>query len=40
MNKGVKKCARVEAEDVVCEEDDIKVDSEDEIAVVRLLYCM
>ena len=40
VNKGVKKRARVEAEDVVSEEDDIEVDSEDEFAVVRVLYCM
>ena len=40
VNKGVKKHARVEAEDVVSEEDDIEVDSEDEFAVVRVLYCM
>ena len=36
VNKGVKKRARVEAEDVVSEEDDIEVDSEDEFAVVRV----
>ncbi|XBH56393.1 hypothetical protein VPH35_078234 [Triticum aestivum] len=36
VNKGVKKRARVEAEDVVSEEDDIEVDSEDEFAVVVL----
>ena len=36
VNKGVKKRARVEAEDVVSEEDDIEVDSEDEYAVVRV----
>ena len=40
VNKGVKKRACVEAEDVVSEEDDIEVDSEDEFAVVRVLYCM
>ena len=40
VNKGVKKHARVEAEDIVSEEDDIEVDSEDEFAVVRLLYRM
>ena len=40
VNKGVKKRARVEAEDVASEEDDIEVDSEDEFAVVRVLYCM
>ena len=40
VNKGVKKRARVEAEDVVSEEDDIEVDSEDEFAVVCVLYCM
>ena len=40
VNKGVKKRARVKAEDAVSEEDDIKVDSEDEFAVVRVLYCM
>ena len=40
VNKGVKKHARVEAEDVVSEEDDIEVDSEDEFAVVCVLYCM
>ena len=40
VNKGVKKHARVEAEDAVSEEDDIEVDSEDEFAVVRVLYCM
>ncbi|XBH96286.1 hypothetical protein VPH35_086700 [Triticum aestivum] len=33
VNKGVKKHARVEAEDIVSEEDDIEVDSEDEFAV-------
>ncbi|XBI10472.1 hypothetical protein VPH35_137743 [Triticum aestivum] len=33
VNKGVKKRVRVEAEDVVSEEDDIEVDSEDEFAV-------
>ncbi|XBI25453.1 hypothetical protein VPH35_050389 [Triticum aestivum] len=33
VNKGVKKHARVKAEDVVSEEDDIEVDSEDEFAV-------
>ncbi|XBI09584.1 hypothetical protein VPH35_137102 [Triticum aestivum] len=33
VNKGVKKRARVKAEDAVSEEDDIKVDSEDEFAV-------
>ena len=32
----MKKRARVEAEDVVSEEDDIEVDSEDEFAVVRV----
>ena len=36
VNKGVKKRARVEDEDVVSEEDDIEVDSEDEFAVVRV----
>ena len=36
VNKGVKKRARVEAEDVVSEEDDIEVDSEDEFVVVRV----
>ena len=36
VNKGVKKHARVEAEDDVSEEDDIEVDSEDEYAVVRV----
>ena len=36
VNKGVKKRARIEAEDVVSEEDDIEVDSEDEYAVVRV----
>ena len=36
VNKGVKKRARVEAEDVVSEKDDIEVDSEDEFAVVRV----
>ena len=40
VNKGVKKRARVKAEDGVSEEDDIEVDSEDEFAVVHLLYCM
>ena len=40
VNKGVKKRARVEAEDAVSEEDDIEVDSEDEFAVVCVLYCM
>ena len=40
VNKGVKKLARVEAEDAVSEEDDIEVDSEDEFAVVCVLYCM
>ena len=40
VNKGVKKRARVEAEDVASEEDDIEVDSEDEFAVVCVLYCM
>ncbi|XBI99783.1 hypothetical protein VPH35_019810 [Triticum aestivum] len=33
VNRGVKKRAHVEAEDVVSEEDDIEVDSEDEFAV-------
>ncbi|XBI37666.1 hypothetical protein VPH35_122908 [Triticum aestivum] len=33
VNKGVKKRARVEAEDSASEEDDIEVDSEDEFAV-------
>ena len=36
VNKGVKKHAHVLAEDVVSEEDDIEVDSEDEFAVVRV----
>ena len=36
VKKGVKKRACVEAEDVVSEEDDIEVDSEDEFAVVRV----
>ena len=40
VTKGVKKHACVEAEDVVSEEDDIEVDSEDEFVVVRVLYCM
>ena len=40
VNKGVKKRARVEAEDAASEEDGIEVDSEDKFAVVRLLYCM
>ena len=40
VNKGVKKHARVEAEAVVSDEDDIEVDSEDEFAVVCVLYCM
>ena len=40
VNKGVKKHARVEAEDIVSEEDDIEVDSEDEFAVVHVLYCI
>ena len=40
VNKGGKKCARVEAEDAASEEDDIEVDSEDEFAVVCVLYCM
>ena len=40
VNKGVKKRARVEAEDAASEEDDIEVDSEDEFAVVCVLYCM
>ena len=34
----MKKPARVEAEDVVSEEDDIEVDSEDEFAVVCVLH--
>ena len=40
VNKGVKKRPRVEAEDAASEEDDIEVDSEDEFAVVCVLYCM
>ena len=40
VNKGVKKRARVEAEDSASEEDDIEVDSEDEFVVVCVLYCM
>ena len=40
VNKGVKKRARVEDEDIVSEENDIKVDFEDEFAVVSLLYYM
>ena len=36
VNKGVKKRARVKAEDAISEEDNIKVDSEDEYAVVRV----
>ena len=40
VNKGVKKHARVEAEDDVSEEDDIEVDSEDEFEVVCVSYCM
>ena len=40
VNKGAKKRARVEAEDAASEEDDIEVDSEDEFAVVCVLYCM
>ena len=40
VNKGVKKRARVDAEDATSEEDDIEVDSEDEFAVVCVLYCM
>ncbi|XBH55845.1 hypothetical protein VPH35_077834 [Triticum aestivum] len=35
VSKGVKKRARVEAEDVVSEEDDIEVDSEDEFVVIE-----
>ena len=34
VNKGVKKHARVEAEDPASDGDDIEVDSEDEYAVV------
>ena len=40
VNKGGKKRARVEAKDAASEEDDIEVDSEDEFAVVCVLYCM
>ena len=40
VNKGGKKRARVEAEDVAYEEDDTEVDSEDEFAVVCVLYYM
>ena len=40
VNKGGKKHARVEAEDAASKEDDIEVDSEDEFAVVCVLYCM
>ena len=40
VNKGVKKRALVEAEDAASEKDDIEVDSEDEFAVVCVLYCM
>ena len=40
VNKGVKKRARVKAEDDVSEEDDIEVDSEDEFLVIHVLYCM
>ena len=40
VNKGGKKRARVEAEDAASEEDGIEVDSEDEFAVVCVLYCM
>ena len=40
VNKGVKKRPRVEAEDAASEEDDVEVDSEDEFAVVCVLYCM
>ena len=36
VNKGVKKRARVEAEDPALEGDDIEVNSEDEYAVVRV----
>ena len=36
VNKGVKKRARVEAEDPTSEEAGIEVDSEDEYAVVRV----
>ncbi|XBI96682.1 hypothetical protein VPH35_032933 [Triticum aestivum] len=35
VNKGVKKHARVEAEDAVSEEDDVEVDSEDEFAAIE-----
>ena len=40
MNKGVKKRARVDAEDATSEEDDIEVDSKDEFSVVFVLYSM
>ena len=40
VNKGVKKRARVEAEDAASEKYDVEVDSEDEFAMVCLLYCM
>ena len=40
VNKGVKKRAHVETEDAASEEDDIEVDSEDEFAVVCVLYYM
>ena len=40
VNKGVKKRARVGDEDAASEEDDIEVDSEDEFAVVCVLYCI
>ena len=40
VNKGVKKRARVKAEDDVSEEDDIEVDSEDEFPMVCVLYYM
>ena len=36
VNKGMKKPARVEAQNPVSEEDDIEVDSKDEYAVVRV----
>ena len=38
VNKGVKKHARVEAEDPAFEGDDIEVNSEDEYAVVCVFF--
>ena len=40
VNKGVKKRARVEAEDAASEKYDVEVDSEDEFAVACVLYGM